>query len=191
MTPGPLTLLVMNQTLRFGIKEGLKSGIAPILTDVPIILLCTGVLSRFSRTHWVIGLISLAGAVFLARMAADTWRAPAPSPATEDVKPQSVLRGVATNLLNPHPYLFWLTIGAPLIVSSDTHPFASAVAFAVPMLSAMVGSKILLALTAKALGTRLGTGRIQLAFKSSAVILWCFAAGFGITAIKNLGAQFQ
>ena len=31
-------------------------------------------------------------------------------------KPQSLRKGVMVNFLNPHPYMFWLSIGAPLIL---------------------------------------------------------------------------
>ncbi|UCD33501.1 MAG: hypothetical protein JSV38_06465 [Desulfobacterales bacterium] len=36
--PGPLLTLVITQTLRHGIKEGILTASAPVLTDAPIIL---------------------------------------------------------------------------------------------------------------------------------------------------------
>jgi len=38
-SPGPLTVLVIGETLRHGLRSGLQVAIAPILTDIPIILL--------------------------------------------------------------------------------------------------------------------------------------------------------
>jgi len=38
VAPGPLLTLVVSQTLRYGVREGIKIAIAPIFTDLPIIL---------------------------------------------------------------------------------------------------------------------------------------------------------
>jgi threonine/homoserine/homoserine lactone efflux protein len=37
--PGPLLVLVISETLRHNIKAGIKVSIAPLITDVPIILI--------------------------------------------------------------------------------------------------------------------------------------------------------
>ncbi len=44
--PGPLLTLVITQTLRHDIREGVKVAMAPLITDLPIILLSLLVLSR-------------------------------------------------------------------------------------------------------------------------------------------------
>ena len=38
-------------------------------------------------------------------------------------------RGILTNLLNPHPYLFWFGVGAPLMAKASAISFAAPVAF--------------------------------------------------------------
>ena len=38
LSPGPLTALVISQTLRFGAREGMLVALAPILTDGPLVL---------------------------------------------------------------------------------------------------------------------------------------------------------
>ena len=38
-SPGPLTVLVIGETLRHGLRSGLQVAIAPVLTDIPVILL--------------------------------------------------------------------------------------------------------------------------------------------------------
>jgi threonine/homoserine/homoserine lactone efflux protein len=38
-SPGPLTVLVIGETLRHGLRSSLQVATAPILTDIPIILL--------------------------------------------------------------------------------------------------------------------------------------------------------
>jgi threonine/homoserine/homoserine lactone efflux protein len=50
------------------------------------------------------------------------------------------------NLLNPHPYLFWLTVGGPLVMQSYTQSaFGAIVAFLSGFYGCLVGSKVLLA----------------------------------------------
>ena len=44
--PGPLLVLVISETMRHGIRAGLKVSIAPLITDVPIILVSLIVLNR-------------------------------------------------------------------------------------------------------------------------------------------------
>ena len=53
-----------------------------------------------------------------------------------------------TNALNPHPYIFYTTVGAPIIFKSLNQSFLSTVSFVGSFLLLLVGSKILLALVA-------------------------------------------
>lgn len=64
-SPGPLTVLVIGETLRHGLRSGLQVAIAPILTDIPIILLTLLILEKALNTPVVFSVISLAGGAFL------------------------------------------------------------------------------------------------------------------------------
>ena len=37
LTPGPLTALVMTQTLQHGVREGIKVALVPVFTDGPLV----------------------------------------------------------------------------------------------------------------------------------------------------------
>jgi threonine/homoserine/homoserine lactone efflux protein len=65
LSPGPLLTLVVTESLRHGVKEGIKVSIAPLFTDFPIVLVTIYILSRLSDIQPVIGAISLLGAAFL------------------------------------------------------------------------------------------------------------------------------
>ena len=65
MSPGPLLTLVISETLKHGIKEGVKIAIAPLLSDLPIVLVTITLLSYLSDIRPVIGVISLMGGAFL------------------------------------------------------------------------------------------------------------------------------
>ena len=59
--PGPLLVLVVSETLRHGIKAGLKVSIAPLITDVPIIFISLIVLNRLAQFKSILGCISIFG----------------------------------------------------------------------------------------------------------------------------------
>ena len=68
-------------------------------------------LSRLEGRSWALGIVALAGAVMLTRYAFDCFTPPPPETAGSGRAPHSLGRGVVANFLNPHPYLFWLTVG--------------------------------------------------------------------------------
>ena len=73
-SPGPLLALVISQSLRHGVKEGTKVALAPLVTDFPIILISTFLLTRLANFRPVLGVISLVGGLFVLSMAYETLR---------------------------------------------------------------------------------------------------------------------
>ena len=65
-----------------------------------------------------------------------------------DHQPRSLSKGALINLLNPHPYLFWLTVGAPFILKAHRESLFSSLSFVVSFYLLLVGSKVFLALLA-------------------------------------------
>ncbi len=53
--PGPLLTLVISETLQSEIRSGVKVALAPIITDVPIIVLTLFILSKLSNFHNILG----------------------------------------------------------------------------------------------------------------------------------------
>jgi threonine/homoserine/homoserine lactone efflux protein len=69
-----------------------------------------------------------------------------PSDAGAQADPrQELRRGVVVNALNPHPYLFWATVGGPALLSGWRISPWYALAFIVPFYVLLVGSKMTLA----------------------------------------------
>jgi threonine/homoserine/homoserine lactone efflux protein len=145
-SPGPLFALVLSQTLQHGIREGCKVALTPVVTDLPVILLSTLLLSQLADFKPLLGSISLLGALYLLRMAYGTFNSVHSVPSLERDSPQSLGRGVLVNVLSPHPYLFWITVGAPTILRgvNGGNPWA-APAFVAGFLGCLVGAKMLLA----------------------------------------------
>ncbi len=144
-SPGPLTLLVISETLRHGLRSGLQVAIAPILTDIPIILLAILVLERLSGWPLALGVVSLAGGAFLLWLGYGSMRVGGVEISSAGDGPHSIRRGIAINLLNPNPYVFWISVGVPTILGALSISYAHAAAFLGAFFFFIVGSKALLA----------------------------------------------
>lgn len=149
LAPGPLTALVLSQTLRFGTREGIKTAFAPVLTDGPMLAAAALALSSMSGADPMLGGVALVGAAFLTWLAWDTaTSAPPRVEVGDDEDAGSVKKAVLTNALNPHPYLFWFTVGGPIAVEAFGVGWRPLAGFLVGFFSCLIGSKIALALLA-------------------------------------------
>jgi threonine/homoserine/homoserine lactone efflux protein len=145
-SPGPLLTLVVAETLRHDIRAGIKVAIAPIFTDLPIIACAVFVLGRVSQSHLVLAIISFCGAAFVARMGIENIRTNGHSiTLTKNDIQSSLSKGIMANIFSPHPYLFWLTIGVPILGRAIRHDFSQVLIFLASFYTLLVGSKVLLA----------------------------------------------
>ena len=147
LAPGPLLALVINRTLRYGVASGLRIAIAPLLTDLPIVLLALFLISRLPEVY-LHALMALGG-FFVLWLAFEAWRTTEQA-LTADVETpaphQDLLRGMMVNFLNPHPYFFWGAVGAPLVVQAWNQSPWYAVGFILAFYLLLVGSKVILAI---------------------------------------------
>lgn len=146
--PGPLLMLVLSETLRHGVGSGIKVAMSPIITDLPIILATLYLLSHLAELQPILGSISLVGGCFLAWMGYENIKRPVPQANAAAPPINSLGKGVLTNMLSPHPYLFWLTVGAPIISRANNQSLAMALSFLVGFYGCLLGSKIGLAVLA-------------------------------------------
>lgn len=146
LTPGPLMTLVFTETLKHGTKEGLKVSMAPLITDLPIILFSIFLLAKIAEIHLIIGLISLIGAGYIVFLGYQSITFSGIDLNGKEAVPRSIRKGILANIFNPNPYIFWVTVGAPIIIkASDVSPMAAAL-FLCSMYFFLVGSKMLTAL---------------------------------------------
>ena len=62
-----------------------------------------------------------------------------------EVKERSLLKGVVINALSPYPYLFWLSVGSPIMLKAFDLSLAAAVVFVGVFYLFLVGAKLVLA----------------------------------------------
>lgn len=144
-SPGPLLALVVSQTIRHGVREGAKVAFAPVITDFPIIFVSTLLLKNLSGYGAILGLASVVGGLFLAYLGYENLRTVGMEVTLEEGDPRSFLKGAVVNALNPHPYVFWMTVGGPLILRGAKENPLSPVLFIASFLGCLVGSKMMLA----------------------------------------------
>ena len=144
-SPGPTTTVVVSQTIRFGVFDGIKVAIAPALTDAPIILVAVLLMGQLGRFEPILGIISLLGAAFLLYLAFESFRIRGIEIDEAQVEPRSIGKGFMANLLNPHPYLFWFVIGAPKLIEAAEISWMTAFSFIAGLYVCLIGAKILVA----------------------------------------------
>jgi threonine/homoserine/homoserine lactone efflux protein len=144
--PGPLLTLVISETLQHGVKAGVKVALAPVVTDLPIILLTVFVLAKLSYFHTALGIIAIGGGCFVVYLGYTGLRIKGVTVELHNIKPISLQKGILTNALNPHPYLFWFGVGAPLTLKAMGQSPLAVTAFIGSFYLCLVGSKIGLAL---------------------------------------------
>jgi threonine/homoserine/homoserine lactone efflux protein len=145
LSPGPLSVLVISQTLKHGTREGVKVAFAPFVSDVPIITLAMMVLSQIANSQTLFGLLSIVGGVYLLYLASESFRTSGVELSESSGAPQSLAKGTVVNFLNPSPYIFWLTVGAPTVIKAWTKSPFAAIVFFIAFYFCLVGAKVLLA----------------------------------------------
>jgi len=145
LAPGPLLTLVISETLQHDIKSGVKVALAPIITDLPIIILTIFVLAKLSNFHDILGIISLTGGFVILFMGYESICSKGVELNIQPAQDRSLTRGILANALNLHPYLFWFTVGAPTITKAVSVNVIAPLVFICSFYVLLVGSKILLA----------------------------------------------
>jgi threonine/homoserine/homoserine lactone efflux protein len=175
-SPGPLLALVISQTLRYGFREGAKAAMAPLVTDLPIILVSVLVLHPLSESRTALTFISMAGGLFVLYLAYGCFRTTRLDMADRNQGPRSLSQGAAVNALNPHPYLFWLTVGGPAVIRAWAESPLRAVAFVAVFSGCIVGSKVLIAAVAGQSRHVLGGKAYGYVMRALGLMLLFFAA---------------
>jgi threonine/homoserine/homoserine lactone efflux protein len=145
-SPGPLLVLVVSETLQHDKKAGIKIALAPILTDLPIIIITVFVLAKLARFQQILGIISLIGGCFILYLGIKNIKTKGVDIVKDSTFPKSLQKGILVNTLSPHPYLFWFTVGAPTTLKALVQGPASAFSFIISFYGMLVWSKIVLAI---------------------------------------------
>jgi threonine/homoserine/homoserine lactone efflux protein len=188
MAPGPLLALVLGASLERGFAAGARVAAAPLLSDAPVVVLSVLVLDELPDR--VVAACSIAGGAFVAFLGVqELRRAGAPPPRAEEpgAGRRDVTRAALVNILNPHPWLFWLGAGGPLLLRAGERAPWAAAAFLIGFYGLLVGTKVVLAGAAAAGRRRLLAGRgYAIALRATAVLLVVAGVVIGVEGVRAL-----
>ncbi|MCG3145531.1 MAG: hypothetical protein HONDAALG_03148 [Gammaproteobacteria bacterium] len=183
LQPGPLTALVVRAAARGGFAAAARVAFAPLLTDGPIILVAVLLLRPMREYGAVLSALAVGGAAYCLWLARETWRlGAAPAAAADTRAPAGSLReAVVVNLLNPNPYLFWLTAGGAWLGRGGA---ADGAVFVAAFMVGIVGTKVAVAWVAAR--ARTGGGRVPpWIARALALALVVFAVQMLVAAVRG------
>jgi len=179
LSPGPLFVLVVSETLNYGRREGIKVAITPLITDIPIIVVAYFIIDLFANSDLVYGILSLGGGLFIGYLVYDILQ-PKDLDNLDRQKAQSIRKGITANLLNPSPYIFWIMIGIPTVLKGFSTSLIHALLFVIPFYVFLIGSKITMAILISK------TGRINAKIlRSINIVLAIVLSGLAIKFIYD------
>jgi threonine/homoserine/homoserine lactone efflux protein len=180
-----LLTLVVTSALERGLGAGVRVALAPLLTDAPIIALTVAVVSSVDDS--VLRVLGIVGGSVVAAMGVWSIATQRRSADVEESVAGSgdIWRGVVVNALSPHPWIFWIGVGAPLLVASWRDSPGLGVAFLTGFYLLLVGSKVVVAIAVARASSRLNEvwrrrlviGGGVLLIVGGAVLVWEAAAG--------------
>ncbi len=176
--PGPLSIIVIQQTLTHGLKHGIKACLAPIITDGPIILAALFLLTQFKEFAVFINTLSLVGGLYLLWLSLKILKLKEINFSNSSGMSASLATAIKVNLLSPYPYLFWFTVGGAYLARGSQ---AESITFVVVVLTTLVLSKMLIAWIASNFRSLL----------DSAAYLWLMRVLGGLLSIYGLLLLYQ
>ena len=188
LSPGPLLALVITQTLKHNRKEGIIIAVAPLITDLPIIIFTYLIFSRISHLSIALSIISFLGGIYFSYLGYETIRTKGLDSAVQDYKPASLKKGITANLLNPNPYIFWITAGIPTAFKAYEASLITAILYFLLFYILLIVSKIGVALLVEKSKTFLRNRAYKIAMHILGAALIVFAAFFfyeGLKALKD------
>jgi len=186
ISPGPLLTLVIAQTIRHNRTEGIKVALSPLITDLPIIAMAFLLYTRLSGFDTVLAIIAFAGGIFVAHLGIDTLRSRGIDPELKEENPGSMKRGIMANFLSPHAYIFWATVGTPILFRAYELSILSAILFLGSFYTLLVGSKIIIAILVARSKAVLNQKIYMIIMRILGIILLCFSLLFFYEGIKYL-----
>ena len=139
--PGPLLAYLLSQTISNGWRRTLPAAFAPLISDLPIILLVLVALTN--APDWSLQLLRVIGGFFLLYLAHGAFRSCRTATTAVAVSAQSAHKGVLNaafmNLLSPNPYIFWATIAGPIVIAGWKESPGKGISFVLGFYLTLVG----------------------------------------------------
>ena len=146
LSPGPTLALVISHTIHHDYRAGIKVACSPLLFGIIIVPISVFTSLQLDAYNKALGLISILGATFIAYLGVKQLLLKKIKLDKSVNELKSFRYGAFANFASPYAYIFWLTVGGPLIIRTKVSSLPAAVSFVIIYYFCLVGSKILLAL---------------------------------------------
>ena len=173
--PGPLLTYIISQTLKKGWRSTLPAAFAPVISDIPILILILFLLSTMPDSF--IFILRIGGGLFLLYLgfrAFKSWQEFDTDHTTlNESGQQTLFNAVFVNLLNPAPYLGWSLILGPIFIEgwklAPINGIAMIIGFYVTMILTLAGIIILFGFARK-----MGPKVSKILLGLSSIVLFAF-----------------
>jgi len=133
--PGPFQTLLLERSVRLGVRRALPLSLVPLVSDPTVVVTCLFALS--SVPPLLLRLLGGAGGLLLGWMGISALRALAgAAPAAEGAETAATparaggfWRAALVNLLNPNAWIFWSLAGGPMLADAARGPAGEVVTF--------------------------------------------------------------
>lgn len=146
ISPGPLLVMVITETIKYDIKKGIKIALVPLVSDLPIVLFSLFIMYKLSDSNLILAAVSFLGALFLGYLAWENITMNALDTNIETKQLKGFWKGVLANFLSPHPYLFWMLVGAPITIRAFHENVLYSALFILSFYIFIIGTKIIVVL---------------------------------------------
>ncbi|MBP1909119.1 LysE family translocator [Methanolobus bombayensis] len=146
ISPGPLMAMTISESLQHGSRAGIKVAVSPFVTDILIVSIILLFLLEFDNYDPFIATISLAGSLYLIYLGISSFRTESIDIDIGTIRENSLKKGIVVNFFSPHPYLFWIAIGGPILFNAQETSIFSTILFVAGFYALLVGSKIIIAM---------------------------------------------
>ncbi len=116
--PGPFQAFLFSQSVKNGWRKTIPLVFAPLISDLPIIILVIFVLTNVP--HAVLGILQCFGGIFLfflAFKAYKTTRTLNKSDEANTSQYNNLFKAIMVNLFNPNPFLGWSLVMGPMLIN--------------------------------------------------------------------------
>lgn len=144
ISPGPLLFYLISQSLSGGWKRGAIVAIAPLVSDIPLIIVILVVLDHIPPL--LLRLISIVGGIYVIYLAWNllrSWRQNRSINLDEKSEFRHNLgRAILVNYLSPGPYMFWSLVNGPLLLQALHISILHGIVFLISFYSLFIGIMI-------------------------------------------------
>lgn len=147
LSPGPISTLIVKESLLHGRRAGMKIALVPLLTDLPIVALVIPLLYFLtSGAESLVGMFSMIGAMILCYLGYESLTVTQRQYEEGKVPKVSLAKAIAANFFNPNLYIYWFGLCGPICVSALKNGIGTMFLFLVAFYTSITLTKITIAL---------------------------------------------